>query len=59
MPFTTTGASLRRLPLFFAYCPDRANVLSKRLEVRPSHWARWAKDNENGYGGMSFRPYYV
>jgi len=51
MPFATTGASLRRLPLFFAYCPDRAGVLAKRLAVRPAHWARWKEDLDSGRGG--------
>ncbi len=57
MPLTTTGSSLRHLPLFFAYCPDRANVLPKRLEVRPAHWARWAKDREDGCGGTCFHSF--
>ena len=51
MPFVTSGASLRHLPLFFAYCPDRAGVLAKRLAVRPGHLARWKEDLDNGRGG--------
>jgi hypothetical protein len=51
MPFITSAASLRRLPLFFAYCPDKAGMLSKRMEVRPTHLARWSEEKDKGYGG--------
>ena len=51
MPFLTSGPSLRRLPLFFAYCPDYAGVLAKRLEVRSRHWERVKKETEEGLHG--------
>ena len=51
MPFITSGASLRRLPLFFAYCPDNVGVLSKRLEVRARHWERVKKETDEGLHG--------
>lgn len=41
-------AAIRRLPLFMAYCPDAPNALPARLEVRPAHFKRWAKDRESG-----------
>lgn len=53
MPFITSGASLRRLPLFFAYCPDRAGVLQQRLKVRPEHWERWQRESNEGMTGES------
>ncbi|ORX37025.1 hypothetical protein BD324DRAFT_624531 [Kockovaella imperatae] len=58
MPFITSGPSLRRLPLFFAYCPDYAGVLAKRLEVRPKHWARVQKEAEEGLHefGLGYLP---
>jgi hypothetical protein len=43
-------AAARKLPLFFAYCPDAPNALAKRLEARPKHWERWQKDREAGLG---------
>ncbi|KAK1925927.1 hypothetical protein DB88DRAFT_219488 [Papiliotrema laurentii] len=58
MPFITSAASLRRLPLFFAYCPDKAGMLSKRMEVRPTHLARWSEEKDKGYGefGSGYKP---
>jgi hypothetical protein len=44
------AAAARKLPLFFAYCPDAPDALAKRLEVRPRHWERWQRDKERGLG---------
>lgn len=37
-----------RQSLFFAFCPDLPDALSRRMEVRPKHWARAAEDKAAG-----------
>ena len=50
---TTTSTSLRRLPMFFAYCPDVRNGLAARLKVRETHLTRWKEDMKTGHAGES------
>jgi hypothetical protein len=47
---SVSAAAARKLPLFFAYCPDAPDALAKRLEVRPRHWERFQQDKEKGLG---------
>jgi hypothetical protein len=47
---SAAAAAARKLPLFFAYCPDAPDALAKRLEVRPRHWERFQQDKEKGLG---------
>ncbi|WWD18858.1 hypothetical protein CI109_103313 [Kwoniella shandongensis] len=45
---SSVSAAARKSPLFYAFCPDYPNVLTKRLEVRPKHFERVEADKKAG-----------